>query len=50
MVVVFYLQDWNKGINDPPEAENYSPHEVDVKSHAQHGGCFLFAEQEQGDQ
>jgi hypothetical protein len=25
MVVVFYLQDWSKGINDPPEAENYPP-------------------------
>jgi hypothetical protein len=30
MVVVFYLQDWTKGINDPPEAENY-PSEVEVK-------------------
>jgi hypothetical protein len=31
MVVVFYLQDRNKGINDPPEAENYPPLKVKVK-------------------
>jgi len=25
MVVVFYLQDWNKGINDPPNGGELPP-------------------------